>query len=144
MTCDVLSGGDLPHKSYLLPLSALVFMSQIIVYTIRLNVPLHMYIENKVTGILYEALKVLLVLCGIWSLDFFRYVIPPFCVNSHIKTVHALALEYLVAFYPICLTYICRKLHDNNFRPQLYMCDYGNHFTDTLFTSGGDGTPKHL
>ena len=32
------------------PLSALVFMSQIVVYTIRLNVPLHMYIENKVTG----------------------------------------------------------------------------------------------
>ena len=30
------------------PLSALVFMSQIIVYTIRLNVPLHMYIANKV------------------------------------------------------------------------------------------------
>ena len=28
------------------PLSALVFMSQIVVYTIRLNVPLHMYIEN--------------------------------------------------------------------------------------------------
>ena len=36
--------------------------------------------------------------------------IMSFCVNSHIKTVHTLALEYLVAFYPICLiliTYIC-------------------------------------
>ena len=50
------------------PLSALVFMSQIVVYTIRLNVPLHMHIENEVTGFL--ALQVLLVLCGIWSLDF--------------------------------------------------------------------------
>ena len=51
------------------PLSALVFMSQIVVYTIRLNVPLHMHIENEVTGFL--ALQVLLVLCGIWSIDFF-------------------------------------------------------------------------
>ena len=102
------------------PLSALVFMSQIVVYTIRLNTPLHMYIENKITGYLHITLKVLLVLCGIWSLDFFRVVIPPFCVSSSLKTVHALTLEYLVAFYPIFLiliTFICIKLHDNNFRP---------------------------
>ena len=102
------------------PLSALVFMSQIIVYTIRLNVPLHMYIENKVTGFPYMALQVLLLLCSIWSLDFFRSVIPPFCVSSHIMTVHAFVLEYIAAFYPIFLilvTYVCIKLHDNNFRP---------------------------
>ena len=65
----------------------------------------------------------LLVLCSIWSLDFFRFVIPPFCV-SNIKTVHALALEYVVAFYPICLilvTYGCIKLHDNNIRPVVWL-----------------------
>ena len=106
------------------PLSAIVFMSQIVVYTIRLNVPFHMYIENELTGIPYVVLKALLVLCGIWSLDFFRSVIPPFCVSSHIKTIHALALEYLVAFYPIFLiliTYVCIKLHDNNFRPVVWL-----------------------
>ena len=106
------------------PLSALVFMSQIVVYTIRLNVPFHLYIENKLTGFPYTLLQVLLVLCGIWSLDFFRSVIPPFCVSSNIKTVHALALEYLVAFYPIFLilfTYLCIKLHDNNFRPVVWL-----------------------
>ena len=106
------------------PLSALVFMSQIVVYTIRLNVPLHMYAENEVTGFPYVAVKVLLVLCGIWSLDFFRSIIPPFCVSSNIKTAHALALEYLVAFYPLFLifiTYLCIKLHDNNFRPIVWL-----------------------
>ena len=106
------------------PLSALVFMSQIVVYTIRLNTPLHMYIENELTGFPYVTLQVLLVLCGIWSLDFFRAVIPPFCVSSNIRTVHALALEYLVAFYPVFLimiTYVCIKLHDNNFRPVVWL-----------------------
>ena len=106
------------------PLSALVFMSQIIVYTIRLNLPLRMYIENEVTGFLYLALHILLLLCSIWSLDFFRFIIPPFCVSNNIKTVHALALEYVVAFYPICLiliTYVCIKLHDNNFRPVVWL-----------------------
>ena len=106
------------------PLTALVFMSQIVVYKLRLNVQLHMYFVNEVTGFPYAALQVLLVLCGIWSLDFFRFVIPPFCVSSNIKTVHALALEYLVAFYPIfliLLTYVCIKLHDNNFRPVVWL-----------------------
>ena len=106
------------------PLSALVFMSQIVVYTIRLNVPFHMYIENILTGFPYVALKVLLVLCGIWSLDFFHSVIPPFCVSSNIKTVHALALEYLITFYPIFLiliTYVCIKLRNNNFRPVVWL-----------------------
>ena len=90
------------------PLSALMFMSQIIVYTIHLNTPLHMYIENNVTGFSYVAVQVLLVLCSIWSLDFFRSVIPPFCVSSNIKTVHALALEYIVAFYPIIFSFYSR------------------------------------
>ena len=106
------------------PLSALVFLSQVIVYTVRLNIPLHMYIENEVTGFPYVMLQALLVLCSIWSLDFFRSVIPPFCVSSSIKTAHALALEYLVAFYPICLilvTYACIKLHYNNFRPIVWL-----------------------
>ena len=35
------------------PLSALVFMSQMVVYTMRLNVPLHMYVENLLTGFPY-------------------------------------------------------------------------------------------
>ena len=106
------------------PLSALVFMSQIVVYTTRLNENFHMYIENELTGLPYVAIQVLLVLCSIWSLDFFRSVIPLFCVSSHMKTVNALALEYLVAFYPIFLiliTSVCIKLHDNNFRPVVWL-----------------------
>ena len=36
----------------------------------------------------------------------------------------ALALEYVVAFYPICLillTYVCIKLHNSNFRPVVWL-----------------------
>ena len=45
------------------PLSAFVFVSLVIVYTVRLNVPFHMYIENDVTGFPYMTLQVLQV-CG--------------------------------------------------------------------------------
>ena len=81
--CSVLSGSNLQHTNATSStLSAVVFMSQIIIYTVRLNVPLHMYIENKITRFTYIALQVLLVLCGIWSLDFFRFVVPTFCVSK--------------------------------------------------------------
>ena len=117
--CDVPPGGDLPHKNHLLSTECpCVYESDCCVHNTP-NVHLHMYIENEDTGFLYVAMQVLLVLCGIWNLDFFRSVVPPFCVSSNIKTVHAFALEYLVAFYPIfliLLTYVCIKLHDNNFR----------------------------
>ena len=73
------------------PLRAIVFMSQIVVYTIWLNVLFDMYAENEVAGF------------------------PPFCVSSNIKNVHVLALEYLVAFLLILITYECIRLHDNNF-----------------------------
>ena len=41
------------------------------------------------------------------------------CKQQH-QNCSCLALEYIVAFYPIFLiiiTFVCIKLHDNNFRP---------------------------
>jgi len=55
-------------------------------------------------------LKVMLALCGFWNLDFFRPIVPPFCVSPNLTNLHAFALEYIEAFYPlicILLTYIC-------------------------------------
>ena len=80
---------------------------------------LHMYIENKVTVYVHcseSATSRWCVVFGAWR--FFCSLIPLFCVSSYIKTVHALALEYLVAFHPIfliLLPYMCKKFHDNNF-----------------------------
>ena len=52
---------------------------------------------------------------GVWSLDFFRYVIPPFCITETLSNVEVTAMEYIVAVYPLVLiitTYICIELHD--------------------------------
>jgi len=50
----------------------------------------------------------------------FHPIVLPFCVSPNWTNLHAFALEYIEAFYPlifILLTYICIKLHDHNFRP---------------------------
>ena len=47
-------------------------------------------------------------------MDFFRYVIPAFCISVHLTPIQVLALEYIVAFYPLLLiatTYIGVELY---------------------------------
>lgn len=57
------------------------------------------------------------LLSGVWNLDFFRQLIPPFCVSSNLNNLQALSLEYVHVVYPlmlITLTYIGIELHSNN------------------------------
>ena len=57
--------------------------------------------------------QIILALYGIWNLDFFRTLLPPVCLK--INTLQALALDYLIAFYPLVLiviTYVLIDLYD--------------------------------
>ena len=59
------------------------------------------------------AAKVMLTFYGLWNLDLLRSVIPDICLN--VTTLQALALDYLVAFYPftvILLSYFLMQLYD--------------------------------
>ena len=54
------------------------------------------------------------------NLDFLRYVLPPFCVSKNFKLIHTMLLGCVSVLYPLCLialTWVCIKLHDENFRP---------------------------
>ena len=62
-------------------------------------------------------LKCLATLYGIWNLDFFRLVVPPICVP--LDTIHIIALDYLVAVYPLFLLvcfYLLLTAHDRGYR----------------------------
>ena len=61
-------------------------------------------------------------LYGVWNLDFFRTLLPPICLK--ISTLQALALDYLIAIYPLILiaaTYIIIDLHDRHFCPLIWL-----------------------
>ena len=56
---------------------------------------------------------------GIFNLDFLRLVYTPFCLQPHTNTLHVLALDYLIAVYPlllIALSYLLVLLYDRNVR----------------------------
>ena len=65
-------------------------------------------------------LTVLITFYGFWSLDFCRYVLPPFCVSPNLHSIHIISLHYISAFYPLCLigiTWFLIKLHTQDIRP---------------------------
>ena len=100
------------------PFTAFVSMCQVFSTIDQVSVPLKMVLqEMKSLTVLIDVVR---VLCGIWNLDFFRYLVPLFCVSSHLDTTQALSLEYLHILYPfllILVTLICIELHARNFKP---------------------------
>ena len=100
------------------PFTAFVLMCQVYCTIELVHIPLKMRLEGMQS--LSVIVQIVRVLCGIWNLDFFRYLIPPFCVSSHLNTITALNLEYIHIIYPfllIFLTSIAIELHARDFRP---------------------------
>ena len=60
-----------------------------------------------------------LTLSGIWGLQFFKWVIPPFCISNKLTGIHIQMLSLVTAIYPVLLviiTYILMELHARNYR----------------------------
>ena len=56
---------------------------------------------------------------GIWTLDFFRYTIPPFCILPNLKIFHIVFLQSvstIFSFVLIGITWICIKLHSRDYK----------------------------
>ena len=102
------------------PMIAFVFYSQIAISSFS-------HISNKLifnTTVTYQFLRVLASLYGIWNLDFFRLLIPPFCVSPHIKPIHVTFLNFISAVYPLCLiaiSWIFIHLYSRSFKPIVWI-----------------------
>ena len=69
--------------------------------------------DNKAT------VNVYLGIIGIWNLDFFSAAYEPFCLHPNVSVVQALALNYLIALYPLGLllvAFLLVKLYGKNVR----------------------------
>ena len=106
------------------PMAGLIFIFQTLIFVVRARVGFYASLVYSTGMFGYVLLKILLSLCGIWNLDFFRFVIPPFCVDENIKNIHVVFLEYISALYPLFLvlvTYIVIELHAHNTRPVVWL-----------------------
>ena len=97
------------------PMLAYVFFSQIGVSTM-----LRLQNNSFEAGYTTNFISIVITFYGFWNLDFFRYVLPPFCVSPKLQRIHIVTLYYISAFYPLCLigmTWFFMKLHMCNIKP---------------------------
>ena len=93
-------------------LNAFIFISQILTSPQR-NRSLQQ--AQAAVGWIKKVLLAFVTLHGIWNLDFFRLLYSPFCLHPRMSTIQAIALDYLIAVYPLILivvTYLLVELHD--------------------------------
>ena len=98
------------------PLNILLTYSQLIVNAVMHDSALY---DRLIHYIGTSGTLVTLTILGICNLDFFRLIIPPFCINPSITNINVLLFEYITVVYPIILTvfvYLCIQLHDQNYR----------------------------
>ena len=70
--------------------------------------------ESAVVTVLIAVIE---SLYGFWNLDFFRTLYSRFCLHPNMSTLQVLALDYVVAVYPLLLTvltYLLVELHNRN------------------------------
>ena len=105
------------------PLHALLFYSQTIGSTVQARIVLFALKEHYGSNHVFVIVaKILATVYGIWTLDFFRAFLPNICLD--IGMLSTLALEYLVAVYPLILllsTYFLIELYDCNFQPLVWI-----------------------
>ena len=106
------------------PMNCFVMFSQLLVNTLNHEPGIQGALMSQLDKTSHAVFKVIVTGYGFWNLDYFRYLIPPFCVSQELKNIHVLTLQYVSAFYPlllIALTYACVELHGHNFRPIVWL-----------------------
>ena len=109
------------------PAKAFVFFSQMItlptvMYTVQEQINILTNDNSQLESVL---LSLYVLPYSIWNLDFFRTVLPPFCLTPHLSTIDVMALAYISALYSLLLiivVYTCIELHASNCRPVAYVC----------------------
>ena len=109
------------------PMTCFIMYSQLVVMAFYAGSD-HRSLESvvnqiKVTDngkIIRISTKILLTFYGVFNLDLFHYIFPPFCISNKLRPIHVFFLGYISLFYPfllILLTWFCVELHGHNFRP---------------------------
>ena len=104
------------------PLNSYVLVCQILTMGANMRVILTALRNSEYTTSQFPMVltQILATTYGIWNLDFFRTLYSPFCLAPGMKTLDAIATDYVIALYPLLLiviTYACIELHAHNCRP---------------------------
>ena len=96
------------------PLNAIVLLCQVITSYVNYAPCRFLYYAyiHRVSALVVTVLT----LYGFLNMDFFVYVNPPFCISNSMSTLTVIALDYVVALYPLALAaliYALIESHDS-------------------------------
>ena len=106
----------LPVRLTSAPLTCFIMYSQLIILELVVDRKLPVDFLSPSNPLFRAAL----FLYGVWNLDFFRYILPPFCVSSSFQLIHIALLDYISIITPlflIILSWVCVELHGRNCQP---------------------------
>ena len=101
------------------PLLWYVFFCQIYIFTLQNDLYVYKYILSHVSSPLQVLFYSSLIVSNSWYLQFFIFVIPPFCISENLTSIHIELLSLVPAVYPLVLviiTCILMELHARNYR----------------------------
>ena len=100
-------------------LNDFVFGAQILTFPAQLRMLIALFSASNTSTTIVFLSKIVFSLYSCWNLDFFRTVYIPFCLHPKLTTIQALAMDYLIAVYPLALlglVYLLVELHDRGCR----------------------------
>ena len=72
--------------------------------------------QNHVQSLILSVLTIY----GFFNMDFFSYVLPAFCISDKMSILQVVAMDYIVALYPLMFTvviYVLIEVYDRGYRP---------------------------
>ena len=101
--------------------NCLLFNAQMIVAILSYGAHIGVFPFGVTSEIIYKLIQ---STYGILNLDFFREVIPPFCVGERVNGLHTIALQYLAVVYLLGLTlfvFFLLELHYRGCRVTMWL-----------------------
>ena len=102
-------------------MNAFILLSQMASFPVTTT---YIFSLDKFRSTLMPLYAVAFTYYSMWNLDFFRALYHPFCLNPETTTLQILALDYIIAVYPLVLlvvVYMLVKLYDSNCKVLVYL-----------------------
>lgn len=101
------------------PLLGFIFVAQISSIPFQAGIGMGVIESGEIRGYQVVGLHILTTGYSIWNLDFFRSVIPPFCLHPDWTIMQIRSLDYIISSYPfviILITYTIVELYSQGYR----------------------------
>ena len=87
------------------PLNSYIFFAQVVTTVVKIGADGMIPLENTIKH--YKDVKSIYVIpYDFWNLNFFRTLMPKFCLSRNITTLDVLSLGYVTALYPLLLLFV--------------------------------------